>query len=258
LEEWNGDFELVDPNLIVVDHRYQRPEKMSLIATIAKSPNWAAFGALSLFRRGNGVLVCIDGQQRLRGILMSEKPPKKVPAVIQPEASREEEASTFVLVNIIRKAVDPFEKHKALIEAKSPVALAIERAVDKAGYTIGTQSGAGEGDRTVHAIAALYWIYDQLGEEGLVQVLTQARDAWPNDPAGVGVNMLRGICELLIELGADYNRGRLTNQLAKSSPHLLLRKADEHKFDFGGSKQKNLRRAFQTLCGIKQPRTDVK
>lgn len=34
MEAWNCNFELIDPRVIVVDHRYQRPEKADLIASI--------------------------------------------------------------------------------------------------------------------------------------------------------------------------------------------------------------------------------
>src|ERR1041385_2238203 len=73
LDEWNGTFKLVDPRMVVIDHRYQRQEKPNLIAAIAASPDWAAFGALSLYERDN-TLVCVDGQQRLRGILPTHHP----------------------------------------------------------------------------------------------------------------------------------------------------------------------------------------
>jgi hypothetical protein len=250
MEDWNGKFELVDPRLITVDHRYQRDEKPALIAAIAANPDWAAFGALSLYRRDGGVLVCVDGQQRLRGILESEDPPRRVPAVIQEKASPEREAKTFAAINIARRAVDAFEKHKALIVAKTPTALAIERAVDKAGFSIAAPGRTPAGAHDVMAVSALYAIHGQLGEEGVVQVLVQARDAWPDDRNGVSAHMLRGIANVIIDQGESYNRAKVTAALARSTPHAILRKSEELKFDFGGSRQKNVRRAIKTLCKI--------
>lgn len=245
MDEWNGKFEMVDPTLIVVDHRYQRPEKEVLIGKIAKNPNWAAFGALSLYRR-DGVLVCVDGQQRLRGVLSSENPPKLVPAVIQDTATLAQEAQTFVDMNITRTAVQALEKHHGLVAAENPAALAIERAVATAGYSLGGGSAA----NNIQAVSTLYYVYNMLGEDGLVQVLSQARDSWPNDPAGVNVNMLRVICDVITEQGSDYHRGKLTTALAKSTPADILRKASALMFDLGGSKQVNVRRAVKALCKI--------
>lgn len=247
MEAWNGKFELVDPRLIVVDHRYQREEKANLIAAIAANPDWAAFGALSLYRRGD-VLYCVDGQQRLRGVLNSASPPKVVPAVIQDQGTVVDEATTFAAINITRRAVESMEKHKALVSAKNATALAIDRAAEKAGFTIGVEVAD---PNTVMAISALYHIYSRLGEEGVVQTLVQARDSWPSDRLGVSAHLLRGISQVIIDLGDEgYNRGKVTAALSKTSPALILRQSEALRFDLGGSKQKNVRRAIKALCKI--------
>lgn len=248
MEKWNGNFEMVDPAVIVIDHRYQRPEKETLIRRIAQSPDWEAFGAVSLYRR-NGVLVCVDGQQRIRGVLTCENPPKEIPAIVFEKTTLDQEAETYVAINVMRTAVNALEKHKGLVVAKNPAALAIERAVEKAGYTV-AGPGGGAGPRTIHAIGAIYHAYTQLAEEGLVQVLVQARDSWQDDPAGISVHMIRGLVDVLTDLGSDYHRGKLTTALQKSSPALIMRKAEELKFDLGGSKQTNVRRAIKVLCKV--------
>lgn len=249
MEPYTGRFELIDPRIVVVDHRYQRPEKPNLIAAIAANPDWAAFGAISCYERDGGVLVCVDGQQRLRGILASENPPDRVPAVIHPSASLQREATTFAAMNITRRPVESMEKHTSLVVAKNATALAIVRAVDKAGFTLGG-AGANPDPNTVGAIGALYIIYGKIGEEGLVQTLVQARDSWPGDRLGVSAHLLRGISQVLIDLGESYNRPKVTAALGRSTPHEILRKSEELKFDLGGSKLKNVRRSIKTLCKI--------
>lgn len=248
MEAWNGTFELVDPKIIVVDHRYQRPEKTALIAAIAANPDWGAFGAISCFRRDT-TYVCVDGQQRLRGVLTSENPPAKVPVVIQPKGSLQREAATFAAINITRRAVESMEKHTSLVVAKNPTALAIERALEKTGYSIDKDFRSGD-PHTITAVSALYSIYSRLGEEGLTQVLVQARDAWPNDRLGVSAHLLRGVAQALIDQGESYNRAKMTTALAKTTPTLLLRKSEELRYDVGGSKQRNVRRALKALCKI--------
>lgn len=249
LDAWSGKFDLVDPRTVVVDHRYQRDEKENLIATIAANPDWAAFGALSLYER-NGTLVCVDGQQRLRGVMTSDNPPKLVPAVIQPEANIKREAMTFAAVNINRRPPESMEKHRALVVAENSVALAIERAVDTAGFSL-EQGKTTSGDvNTIQAIRALYVIHKRIGEAGLVQVLIQARDSWPEDPLALSANMLYGISQVLIDLGETYNRAKVTAALGKSVPSLILRRSEGLRFDKGGSKQVNVRRALKELCKI--------
>ena len=249
MDKWPGKFEMVDPNKIVVDRRYQRPENELLISQITADFDWAAFGAVSLYRRNGSLLVVVDGQQRIRGALRTSEPPELIPAVIQDKTSVEGEARTYVKMNIVRRSVPTLDRHRGNVIAKDPAALGVARAVEKAGFTLGGVTSAGDAN-TVSAVSAVYDAYNTLGEEGLVQVLTQARDSWPDDPAATSVRMIRVLTEVLLELGTDYNRPKVTAARGRSSPILLTKKAKELNFEFGGSLHKNMRRAVKTLCKI--------
>ena len=209
----------------------------------------------SCFKRSNGILYCVDGQQRIAGILKSEKAPKLVPVVWFDVQDVAEEAEIFVMINEWRKSLQPIEKHRGKIVAQDPATLAIENAVTKAGFTIDTSSGQGHANaRTIQAVAGVNTIYNRIGEEGLLQTLTVIKDAWPDDGAALSTHILRGVAELIEEQGENYNRAKLTTALKKTAPHTVLRKADELRFDFGGSKLSNVRRAFAALAGLKQPK----
>lgn len=252
---YNGNFELVDPRAIIIDHTYQRPKKNTLVQQIAQSPSWEAFGVPVCFRRENGMLYCADGQQRIAGMLASEKPPKLVPVVWFDIQDVTDEAEVFVRINEWRKSLQPIEKHRGKIIARDPAALAMERAVAQAGFTIDHTSGQGSANaRTIQAVAALGVVYNRIGEEGVLQTLTCIREAWPNDQTAVKSHIMRGVAELIEEQGANYNRNNLIKAMKKTTPSDLLRKADELRFDFGGSKTTQVRRAFAVLCGLKMPR----
>lgn len=254
---YNGNFELVDPRTIVMDHRYQRQPKNMLIQTIAQAPSWEAFGVPVCFRRSNNMLYCADGQQRIAGVMKSEKPPKLVPIVWFDIQDVQEEAEVFVHINEWRKALQPIEKHRSKIVAGDPAALAIEKAVTQAGFTIDTGVGSGVANaRTVQAVAGVGVIYNRIGEEGLLQTLTVIKDAWPDDPTAVTTHILRGVAELIEEQGENYNRTRLVSALRKTTPVKVMRKADELRYKFGGSLLTNVRNAFADplLSGLKLPR----
>lgn len=251
---YNGQFKMVNPRDVVIDPRYQRNKKNMLIQQIAQSPSWEAFGVPVCFRRSNNMLYCADGQQRIAGLLQSERPPKEIPVIVFDIQDVSEEAEVFSRINEWRKSLQPLEKHRAKIVAGDPPTLAIERAVLQVGFSIDNAQGArGADSRTIQAVAALGHIYNRIGEEGLVQTLTLIRDAWPDDGTALSTHMLRGVAELIEEQGENYNRSKLTTALKKSEPHKLLRKAEELKYKFGGSKHGNMRLAFQELCGLKLP-----
>lgn len=247
MKDWHGTFELVNPALIIIDRRYQRDERPQLIASISAHAAWEPFSVVTCAKRSNGVLVALDGQQRLAGVRESLEPPKKIPVVWFPVASIEEEARIFSIINEARKAVFPIEKHKARLVQKEPFAMAIARATEKVGYSIGT---GGQDPKTIKAIAALNWVYNEIGEEGLVQVLTVIRDSWPNENIATSPFILKGVAELVGETNGNFNRHRITTALSKHNAGDYVRKADELRFDIGGSKQSNIRRAFKVLAKV--------
>lgn len=251
---YDGTFEQISPDLIVIDKRYQRDRKNTLIQQIAQSPSWKAFGVPVCFKRENGFYYCADGQQRIAGVMSSEKPPKTIPIVWFPLDDVEDEAEVFVRINEWRKQLQPIEKHKGKVLAQDPAALAVERAVLQAGYSIGGGTTHADNPRTIQAVAGINVIYNRIGEEGLIQSLVCIRDAWPDDGAGVSTHILRGVAELIEEQGEAYNRAKLTAALRKTTPAQVLRKADEMRFDYGGTKLSNVRRAFAVLAGLKMPK----
>ena len=252
---YKGQFMMVDPTKVLIDHRYQRAQKNSLVSQIAQNPRWDAFGVPTVFKRANGQMYAADGQQRIAGVLASAKPPKEIPVVIFEINDLPEEAEAFVLINEWRKALQPIEKHKAKIQANEPAALAVEKAVTSAGYTIDTGVGSGPAHaRTIQAVAGVNMIYNRIGEEGLHQTLLVINDAWTDDPAALSAHILRGVGQLIEESGENYNKTRLVNALKKTQPYMVERKADELRFKFGGSKRVNVRLAFQDLAGLKLPR----
>ncbi len=251
---YNGNFELVNPREIVIDGRYQREKKNALIQQIASNPSWEAFGVPVCFKRSNGMLYCADGQQRIAGVLAAEKPPKEIPVIWFDIQDVSEEAAMFARINEWRKSLQALEKHRAKIVAGDPPTLAIERAVTMAGFTVDNAQGARGADaKTIQAVARLGVIYNRIGEEGLLQTLTVIRDAWPDDGAALGTHILHGVAELIEEQGENYNREKLTNALKKTQPFKVVRKADELKLKYGGSKMSNVRLAFQELAGLKLP-----
>lgn len=247
MDPYNGTFEMVDPNAIVIDHRYQREMRPALVAAIASDPRWELFGVPVCFRRSNGILYCADGQQRIEGIKRAKDSPNRIPVTWFPVTGVDEEAAVFVQINEFRIALSALQKHKGKIIAKDPATLAIERAVETAGLSIGGPHGEGN---SIHAVASLYQIYERLGEEGLLQTLIVCRDAWEGDSSAFEAQMLRAVAQVIEEQDGAYERQRLTRALTRTSPALLGRKAEEFKFNMGGSKQANVRRAMKALARV--------
>lgn len=256
---YTGNLEMVDPRLIQFDHRYQRPVKDALVRQIANNPSWEAFGVPVCFKRSNGVLYCADGQQRITAIMQTKEPPRLIPVAWFPLEDIRDEAEVFVYINEWRKGLLPLEKHKAKLKSGDEATLGVARAAEMAGFSIGNaKGGRGADPKTISAVGTLNTIYNQVGEEGLLQTLTLIRDAWPDNGVALGVHVLRGVADLYEEAGDDYNRARMTTMLRKTDPAKVIRVSKQHQFDLGGTRRENVRRAFETTAGIKLPRTKVR
>jgi hypothetical protein len=247
VQDFNGELSMIDPRKVVVDHSYQRPEKNALIAAISSDPRWELFGCLVVFKRSGAELYhCADGQQRLRGVMSSETPPDRVPSVVFTVPAVEDEAAIFVRINEFRKALTPLEKHQGKVVAKESAALAVERAAEEAGFSIGESVSS----RAISAPASLYYAYNALGEQGLVQLLIVLREAWPDDKPAA--SMIRTLSDVIEEKknNSGFSRTAVTKKLAMTTPGKLSRKAEEIHFDTGKSKGASLRAAFKSLAGV--------
>lgn len=253
MQPYTGTFELIDPTKIVLDHKYQRPEKWDLIAKISASPEWAAFGVILCSKRtGTGhedLFYCLDGQQRLNGILASTTPPATVPALWFAVQSVKEEARLFSLINEQRKAVNALEKYRSHITQEDPRYMQITAAAERAGFTIGSKTG---GARTIGAFEGLQVLYNAAGEDGVYIVLSAIRKEWEDDNQAVSTWMLRALADVLTDAKSNggLNPTKLAAGLAKTTPGRILRKAEELRFEQGGSKRVNVRKAFKALARI--------
>lgn len=251
MQDYNGTFELLDPKLIVLDHKYQRPEKWDLISKIAAGPEWAAFGVVLCSKRtstgGEGVFYCLDGQQRLNGVLSSATPPTQVPVLWFAVAGVKEEARLFSIINEQRKAVNALEKYRSHMTQEDPTYVRITAAVEKAGFSIGSGDG-----RTIGSFAGLQAIYNAAGEEGLEVALAAVDEAWPDDPTGTTWKMLQALADILGEARSNggINPEKLTKGLAATTAGRILRKAEDLSFKQGGSKRENIRKAFRVLAKV--------
>lgn len=249
MDAWDGTFELIDPRLIVSDHKYQREEKSPHIAEIASRFDWRKFGVIACAKRANGVFYAIDGQQRLSAALRFEPPPTKVPVVWFPYERVEREAADFGGINEARKALRPLEKHRARVTAKEADALAIERALDTAGFTL-AYGDDGVETRTISSVTTIYKIYNTFAEDGLLHMLVILREAWPDYRLSVSALILNGLLDVAVESNGSFERARIVASLKRTDPTKILAKANEIKYTKGGTKRQAVRRAFKELAKV--------
>lgn len=247
MQDFDGNFELVDPTEIHFDRKYQRDQNWPLITTIGRNPIWPAFGVVICARReyAGGLLYALDGQQRLSGVLAAERPPSLVPIIWFPVKTVAEEAALFDIINTNRKAVAALPKFKARVTAENPVYTRIAAAVERAGFTLGSSLDA----NTISAVGALEKVYNAVAEEGVYIALASYRQAWPDENAP-SARMLLGLGDVMSEMNGTLDVDHLAKALARTSPVRLTRKAEKISYEQGGSKRAALRKAFKELARV--------
>lgn len=244
-----GTQEMVDPFEIVIDHLYQRPEKKDLMQRIAANFDPMLFGRPICFRRDNKMLYCVDGQQRVTSLKIMDSPPRRIPIIAFSVVGATREAEVFVAINEARKALTGMEKHRGKVVAKDPSAVQIERAVERAGFSISVNN---ESPRAIGAVGALGYTHGLIGEDGVTQTLTVIREAWGDDRKAIDGNIIRTVAQLIDAQSKNggYTRSKLVGALAKTTPSKLLRTAEEIHFDQGTPKRESVRRAFKKLARV--------
>lgn len=247
MQEFDGNFALVDPAEIHFDRKYQRDQNWPLITTIGQNPIWPAFGVVICAKReyAKGLLYALDGQQRLTGVMSAENPPAQVPVVWFPVKTVAEEATLFDVINTNRKAVAALQKFKARVTAENPVYTRIAAAIERAGYALGAASDA----HTISAVGALETVYNAVGEEGVYVALAAHRQAWPDENAPTAT-LLVGLADVMADMNGNLGVDGLSKALARTTPGRLMRKAEAIRYDQGGSKRAALRKAFKTLAKV--------
>jgi len=125
--------------LLHVDHLYQRQKlEEKQVLAIARNFNWACFGAITVQKR-NGIYYVTDGQHRLeavkrRGDIIS------VPCSVTESLGVEYEALSFCGINSNRKAVSAYDKYQAMLTAKDPIYLCVEKMLSEKGLKIAQNS----------------------------------------------------------------------------------------------------------------------
>jgi hypothetical protein len=153
------ELELIKPSRVTYDPRVQRPEEPRKLADITDNFEPAAINVVSMSRRKNGVLVCIDGQHRMKAAVANEYD-EEVYANVFEGLTMQQEAKLFRLLNNTSK-VGAMALFNVAVTEKQPQALAIQAILDKHDLvmTNGDFAAISTARRVVeiHGVAALDW-----------------------------------------------------------------------------------------------------
>jgi len=154
----------VPKETLTVDPAYQRPLNVSRAENMARNFNWAAFGALTVYRRPNGDLKIVVGQHRWQAAL--RRPDiTKVPCVVFENekqalaAQRALEAKTFIGESVETRNISAYRKHKAGCVARHPLPRKVQELIDSSGREL-SEHGGPTSIRCIQKITSLMKNYE--------------------------------------------------------------------------------------------------
>lgn len=235
---WYYEFEVVPVDRCFIDPAYQR-QLSGLWKDIAKDFRPYLFGAVILSARERKApdLAIIDGQHRWMGA--KEAGVEAILAVIYPGLNRAQEAEIFAELQLRRRALLSYERFRASLVAKDPMAKSIAAICQHAGYELGPEKRPD----TLKAVAALEWCYrggkpkrqnpQPEGPEYLRRAMHSLKAAWPDYSQPNG-DIIKGVVLVYLQSEGQIDDDRLVRSLNATTPREILSRAGDLKAGRGG------------------------
>lgn len=188
-----------------VDSAYQRSidagASQTLIRRIAMFWDWSLFHPLSVARRADGTLWVVDGQHRLAAARL-RKDIYDIPCVVMSYASVEDEAASFVAMNVQRRQLSALDLFKAAHAANDSSALTIVRLLEGVGLSLAPHSNfTAWKPGMVSNIGGIQKCYNRYGEAKTALTLRILADAFPGQVLRYGGTIFAGLQHIVGKCG---------------------------------------------------------
>jgi len=221
-------FELIPIKNLASNQDYQRLLSMSHIDKTAKDFNVNQINPVKVSRR-NGINYVFDGQHTIEIVaLVSNSRETPVWCMIYDDLTYKHEAEIFAEQMEHSKALQPYEKFNAKIEAGKETQLLIKDLVESYGLEIGIRKGPG----VVSAVSTLESIYAKYGYHVLDRTLRLCIATWEGEENSFSANMLNAIAKIIVVYNDVLDEDIFKEKLGSVSIKSITRTAKERR---GGS-----------------------
>lgn len=204
------------PTQIDVDPRWQRDLDEARAKRMAKAIAVERIGVPVVSQRTDGKFVALDGQHRVAALRFANLD-EPIMCDIQEGLSLSDEAELYLLLNSDRKAVGAYDKFKARLVAKDPVALEIRAILTSCGLRIAKAQGA----NCICAIQALEFAH--MHHKNLSQVLRVLVSWSDGDPSVYEGSLIRDVAHFLSQY-PTVDLKKLGERLQQFSPDRIIAK----------------------------------
>jgi hypothetical protein len=207
------------PSELEIDDSYQRStdtkSSQALIRKIAANWDWRMCQPLVVSKREDAFYV-IDGQHRLAAAKLRGDI-QFLPCCISTYAGVADEATMFVQINRVRKAINQLDDFQAAAAGGDAEALAVRRVVEAAGFTVSRTTGSHSWvPGAVAFVESIKRTMRKHGERMCLDALTLMAEAFPDEVLNAGASTFLALTKLSINREAP-DRDRLLRALLKET-----------------------------------------
>lgn len=234
LDDKGLHFEPVKLEDLNIDPLYQRPLRATKLSKMIEEFNPDELTAIVVSRRSDGTLWVLDGQHRVE--VLSRLGKAVVLGDIREGLTREQEAFLFYRLNEGQTAVGAWDKFRARLASKEPVAVRINGITEEAGFRIILHSGSTADERHIAAVSSLERLYN-IGK--LKTTLEVIGAVWPHDKGAVQSYVLQGLGAFLFSFDGDpaFEVGQLLTSLDQVPVSSIVKRAKQLQVETGRAGQ---------------------
>lgn len=219
---------------LVSSQKYQRDINQKEVAYIVSNFDPHQLGIIKVSYRG-GKYYVYDGQHRITALkILNNGQDVFVKCEVHYGLTYEDEARYFAEQYLGAKTVNIIYRWKALYEAKEEPVYSIVNSVRAIGIDVKfTKSKV---PNRIIAFKQLNEMWDNLGSEKTLRILTLLKKAWEDDKNGFDGNILIGMNEFFSTYGSEINEDTFVKQMKKQVPSAIIIEGKNDKLSKGGLK----------------------
>lgn len=214
---FDNEMKVVNAELISSDMRYQR-QVSGRVKKIASDFNPNMVGCVILSQRDDGTYWVVDGQHRVRAVIIAHKNDPtvslKVNALVYHGMTPQDEAEMFAKQHDNTKAPSKPEFFKAKMFAGDEGIAAFKKATEDENV-ICDFSNAGKKDGYLVCYGAAYEIFKKKGEIEYRNILSMLVEIWDGDKNSLSGNFLKGMSLIREAYGSNMNMRYFAERLRK-------------------------------------------
>ena len=222
MQEFEKEWKMLKPSLLVVDRTYQRDlDEPRVRKTVREFDINTVNPPKVSFRDGKYWI--FDGQHTV-AIWRQVFGDKPIECRVFYGMTWLDEKEAFVKQNGISKDPTTNDKMRAAYNAQDPDVLDMVRAANFSNVQVNFENSGGVPGKCI-ATAALFHMYKTLSRDDYISALSVLTTAWPLDVRALSANILRGMTVFYHTYTGKFKQSDLIASLQYTSPVLLFQEA---------------------------------